>query len=136
MSDKKIINTGNTGNIQNVQAENITKSSISQNNSSDIKDLFKKLREEVNKISDPDLKDEVETRVDLLEMQINNPDKAKLQRLKKWFKKHENTIINTVAIIANKIIQHLMGSWDYFLLLLVGVFERGWDYVCFLIAWS
>lgn len=110
MSDKKIINTGNTGNIQNVQAENITNSIISQNNGPDLEDLLKQLREEVNKISDPDLKEEIETRVDLLEMQINNPDKTKLQRLKKWFKKHESTIINTVTTIAIQIIQHLMGS--------------------------
>ena len=110
MSEKKIINTGNTRNIQNIQAENISNSIISQNNGSDIKDLFKKLREEINKISDPELKDEVETRVDLLETQLNNPDKNKLHRLKKWFEKHDNTIINAATAIAIQIIQHLMGS--------------------------
>ncbi|APT75039.1 hypothetical protein XO10_00485 [Marinitoga sp. 1135] len=96
--EQKINNFGNNNNIQNIQAEKIENSNIIQNSSDTLENIFEQLKKEIANINDPDLKDDVETRIELLEKQLEKPNKNTLERLKKWFNEHKSEIFNISSL--------------------------------------
>ena len=103
---KNIIKGSGTNVVQNIQGHN--NSNIQQNvNLGNLDELFKKLKEELENIKDTELREEVQSRIDTLELSKDRPDKSKLSRIADYFRKNYDRLA-TVASLGLQICQMLM----------------------------
>ena len=94
------INQINQGNILN------NNSSISQN-VNQLDTLMSQLKEETEKIPDPQLREVTMAQVNLLDLLSERPEATKLKRVRDFFKKNWNNLLS-VAPIAIKIIDLIL----------------------------
>ena len=84
MNDKKILNIGNNGNIQNIQAETISDSTIVQGSTEyrSVEELLKQVKSETSKL-DEDIREICSSALQRIEKEIRKPkrDAEKLKSL-------------------------------------------------------